>query len=51
MASIPMVLLTLLTLAGIFLVTVAGILVLVVAAVVIAIRQRRKAVPAVEPAD
>ena len=51
MPWIAMTLLTLLALAGIFLATVAGILVLIAAVVIVARRQKRNAVPAVEPVD
>ncbi|MGB9301845.1 MAG: hypothetical protein WCD51_14820 [Anaerolineae bacterium] len=51
MPWIAMTLVTLLALVGIFLATVAGILVLVAAIVIVARKKRRKAVPAVEPAD
>jgi len=51
MPWIAMTLVTLLALAGIFLAAVAGVVVLVAAVVIIARRQRRNAVPAVEPAD
>ena len=50
MEGIPMILLTLLALAGILLATVAGMVVLVAAVVIVAIRQTRNAVPPVEPA-
>jgi len=51
MPWIAMTLVTLLALAGIFLATVAGILVLIAAVVIVARRQKRNAVSAVEPVD
>jgi hypothetical protein len=51
MEGIPMILLTLLALAGILLATVAGMVVLVTAVVIVVRRQKRNAVPPVEPAD
>lgn len=51
MEGVPIILLTLLALAGIPLATVAGIVVLVAAVVIVVRRQRRKSVPPVEPAD
>jgi hypothetical protein len=51
MESIPVIFLTLLGLAGIFLAAVAGVIVLVAAVVIIAIRHRRNAVAPAEPAE
>jgi len=51
MEGAPVILLTILALAGIPLATVAGMIVLVAAVVIIARRQRRKSVPPVEAAD
>jgi hypothetical protein len=51
MEGVPMVLLTLLALAGIFLATVAAIVVLIAAVLIVARRQRGETAPPVEPAD